>query len=68
MNDAGHELAGTVVDGAFEQRLADSLREAAMDLAFDDSIGLISRPKSSAATKLTKEVLPVPESTSSSQI
>ena len=32
----GHELAAGVVDRAFEQRLADALREAAMDLALDD--------------------------------
>ena len=32
----GHELAVAVVDRAFEQRLADALREAAMDLALDD--------------------------------
>ena len=36
MNDAGHELAALVVDRAFEQRLADALGEAAMDLALDD--------------------------------
>ena len=33
---AGHELAVLVVDRAFEQRLADALRDAAMHLALDD--------------------------------
>ena len=31
-----HELAAVVVDRAFQQRLADALGEAAMDLALDD--------------------------------
>ena len=33
---AGHELAVLVVDRAFEQRLADALRDAAVHLALDD--------------------------------
>ena len=33
---AGHELALFVIDRAFQQRLADALRDAAMHLAFDD--------------------------------
>ena len=32
----GHELAVVVVDRAFQQRLADALRDAAMHLALDD--------------------------------
>ena len=33
---AGHELAVAVVDRAFQQRLADALRDAAVHLALDD--------------------------------
>ena len=33
---AGHELAVLVIDRAFEQRLADALRDAAVHLALDD--------------------------------
>ena len=36
MKRAGQQLAALVIDAALEQRLADALGDAAMDLALDD--------------------------------
>ena len=63
----GHELAGLVVDRALVQRLADALRDAAMDLALDDhrvddDAEIVDRGPSSIAT------MPVSGSTSTSQM
>ena len=63
----GHELAAEVVDRAFEQRLADALGKAAMDLALDDH--RVDQPAEIVRRdEVDEEVLPVPGSTSTSQI
>ena len=63
----GDELAAFIVHGVLQQRLPDALGETAMDLAFDDH--RVDQPAEIVGRDEVDEcVLPVPASTSTSQI